>query len=31
MILENNIEELLNKQGFVITDIQGTSMYPFLR
>ena len=31
MIVENNIEELLNKQGFVITDIQGTSMYPFLR
>lgn len=30
MINESNIEQLLNKEGFVITDIHGTSMSPFL-
>lgn len=30
MININNLEDQLNNQGFIVSDISGTSMYPFL-
>ena len=30
MISASNIEEIINKEGFIVSDINGTSMSPFL-